>query len=174
MAWTIIPDSDIDPDSPVTTGLMTALRDNVAAAFAGDSGAPDLVEAALTAITVGSSYRIASADLQDAESVHSGNAYTRQNDITVPRTGSYRVTFELKATTARTAYGRVYRNASTGYTGDVAFGTEQTTTSTSFVTKTQTMNLNAGDVISLYSRSSVPDPVTIRNFRIDSAVKQHG
>ena len=42
MAWTIIPDSDIDPDSPVTTGLMTALRDNVAAAFAGDSGAPQL------------------------------------------------------------------------------------------------------------------------------------
>ena len=42
MAWTIIPDSDIDPDSPVTTGLMTALRDNVAAAFAKDSGAPVL------------------------------------------------------------------------------------------------------------------------------------
>ena len=42
MAWTVIPDSDIDPDSPVTTGLMTALRDNVAAAFAKDSGAPVL------------------------------------------------------------------------------------------------------------------------------------
>jgi len=40
MAWVVIPNSDIDPDSAVTTGLITGLRDNVAAAFAGDSGAP--------------------------------------------------------------------------------------------------------------------------------------
>lgn len=26
--FTVIPDSDIDPDSPITTGLMTKLRDN--------------------------------------------------------------------------------------------------------------------------------------------------
>jgi len=28
MAWVIIPDSDTDPDSPITTGLITGLRDN--------------------------------------------------------------------------------------------------------------------------------------------------
>ena len=49
MTWTTIPDSDIDPDSPITTGLMTALRDNVAAAFAGDPGAPTAVAAAIAA-----------------------------------------------------------------------------------------------------------------------------
>ena len=42
MTWVVIPDSDIDPDSPITTGLMTALRNNVASAFAKDSGAPVL------------------------------------------------------------------------------------------------------------------------------------
>jgi hypothetical protein len=26
--FSVIPDSDIDPDSPITTGLMTKLRDN--------------------------------------------------------------------------------------------------------------------------------------------------
>lgn len=26
--FTVIPDSDIDPESPITTGLMTAIRDN--------------------------------------------------------------------------------------------------------------------------------------------------
>jgi hypothetical protein len=26
--FTVIPDSDIDPESPLTTGLMTAIRDN--------------------------------------------------------------------------------------------------------------------------------------------------
>lgn len=28
VSWTVIPDSDIDPESPITTGLMTAIRDN--------------------------------------------------------------------------------------------------------------------------------------------------
>lgn len=27
--WSTIPDSDIDPESPVTTGLMTAIRDGL-------------------------------------------------------------------------------------------------------------------------------------------------
>lgn len=40
MVWTTIPNSDVDADSPVTVSLMTALRDNVAAALAQDSGAP--------------------------------------------------------------------------------------------------------------------------------------
>lgn len=29
MVWSVIPDSDIDPDSPITTGLMTGYRDNI-------------------------------------------------------------------------------------------------------------------------------------------------
>jgi len=45
MTWTAIPNGDIDPDSPTTTGLMTALRDNVAAMGAGDSGAPEILGA---------------------------------------------------------------------------------------------------------------------------------
>ena len=40
--WTTIPDSDIDPDSPFTTGLATAYRENVIAAFEGASGAPQM------------------------------------------------------------------------------------------------------------------------------------
>jgi len=31
MAYTVIPDSDIDPDSPLTTGSMTAYRENIIA-----------------------------------------------------------------------------------------------------------------------------------------------
>ena len=38
--WTAIPDSDIDPDSPFTTGLATAYRENVIAAFERASGSP--------------------------------------------------------------------------------------------------------------------------------------
>ena len=38
MVWTTIPDSDIDPDSPITTGLMTAYRDNDVEIAEGSSG----------------------------------------------------------------------------------------------------------------------------------------
>lgn len=41
-AWTTIPDSDVDPESPITTGLMTALRDNPQAMGEGASGAPPI------------------------------------------------------------------------------------------------------------------------------------
>jgi hypothetical protein len=40
MAWTTIPNSDIDQDSPITQTLMTALRDNPIAIANGDTGAP--------------------------------------------------------------------------------------------------------------------------------------
>lgn len=45
-AYTVIPDSDIDPDSPVTTSLMTLLRDNPIAISEGTSPAPKLQTAA--------------------------------------------------------------------------------------------------------------------------------
>jgi len=38
--WTDIADGDVDPDSPVTTGLMQALRDNPEGLAAGVAGAP--------------------------------------------------------------------------------------------------------------------------------------
>jgi hypothetical protein len=40
MAWTTIPNADIDQDSPITQTLMTALRDNPIAIANGDAGAP--------------------------------------------------------------------------------------------------------------------------------------
>ena len=41
-AYTAIPDSDIDPDSPGTTGLFTLIRDNPVAIMEKASGAPVL------------------------------------------------------------------------------------------------------------------------------------
>lgn len=53
MVWTVIPDSDIDPDSPITTGLMTGIRDNFPAMANGDSGAPQIQSAAIANNAVG-------------------------------------------------------------------------------------------------------------------------
>ena len=51
MAWVDIPDADIDADSPITVSLFTALRDNVAAFAAQDSGAPIML-GTLRAVTM--------------------------------------------------------------------------------------------------------------------------
>jgi len=174
MAWTIIPDSDIDPDSPVTTGLMTALRDNVAAAFAGDSGSPQLVEEAITPITTGSLYR---TDEDTTEGSESGTIYAKVTDeLIVLRSGTYQVSFDLKLTgTIISAQGKIYRNASTAYSGNVAFGTEQTTSSLTYITKTETLTLNAGDKLSVYAkRTGAATSAEVNNFRIESAIKLFG
>lgn len=44
--YTAIPNSDVDADSPVTTGLMTLLRDNPLAISEGSTGAPKIQTAA--------------------------------------------------------------------------------------------------------------------------------
>jgi hypothetical protein len=43
MAWTTIPDGDIDQDSPVTVTLMTAIRDNFEGLAQRSSGAPKIL-----------------------------------------------------------------------------------------------------------------------------------
>lgn len=53
VAWTTIPNTDVDPDSPVTTSLMTALRDNPQAIAEGAASAPRVVEAGLASAVSG-------------------------------------------------------------------------------------------------------------------------
>ncbi len=62
MAWVSIASSDYDPDSPVTTTLAGAWSNNPAAMAAGDSGAPEIVAAALSATAVSTKMAAAAAD----------------------------------------------------------------------------------------------------------------
>ncbi len=48
MAYVPIANSEIDPDSPITTSLMTKMRDNPEAIAAGLTGAPRIVQGALS------------------------------------------------------------------------------------------------------------------------------
>lgn len=45
--WKTIPDTDVDPDAPVTSELMYALRDNPVAIAEGSVGAPRVMGVAL-------------------------------------------------------------------------------------------------------------------------------
>lgn len=80
MAWTIIPNTDVDVDSPVTTNLMTALRDNVAAAFAGDTNAP-----AFTALIKPSSVLNKTITTSGSQAIGTGATWT-------PSAGLYNMT----------------------------------------------------------------------------------
>jgi len=60
MAYNAIPDGDIDPESPITTGLMTNLRDNPIAIADGDTGAPRIQAGAMGTNSV------ATAAIQDS------------------------------------------------------------------------------------------------------------
>ena len=46
--YAAILNSEVDPESPITTSLMVALRDNPIAITEGSSGAPNIVTAAIT------------------------------------------------------------------------------------------------------------------------------
>ena len=58
--WKTIPDTDVDPDAPVTSELMYALRDNPVAIAEGAVGAPMLrvTQSSFVAPTVGSAYKL--------------------------------------------------------------------------------------------------------------------
>lgn len=49
--WTSIPDASVDPDAPVTSELMYALRDNPVAITEAAAGAPKIVRGALKTAT---------------------------------------------------------------------------------------------------------------------------
>lgn len=52
------PDTAVDPDAPVTSDLMYALRDNPIAMFEGASGAPRLTNSAIMAPVAGTTFSV--------------------------------------------------------------------------------------------------------------------
>lgn len=71
--WTTITDSQVDPNAPVTSELMSALRDNPVAIAEGASGAPKITTAALLGSTAGTANLI--MRLQEAVRAASANSY---------------------------------------------------------------------------------------------------
>ena len=86
--------------------------------------------------------------------------YAFQKYMTVIRSGTFRITFDMKQESAiQTAYGRIYKNG-------VAFGTVRSTHSETYVTFSEDLTFSTGDHIELYTytTNSVKD-TWCRNFR---------
>ena len=102
---------------------------------------------------------IASAN---TEKINNTSSWVKEKEILVKRSGTYRIQFQIRrGFSSGNAFGRIYKNG-------VAFGTERTTTSNTYVTFTEDLNFSAGDLIQGYTRFSanVADGAYIRNFRI--------
>jgi len=121
--YTAIPDSDIDPESPATTTLMTRLRDNPLAIAEGDASAPPIAYSALAAAIVagGTTYDI--TPLVNATAADT--VYTKAIEWTVSLSGSVNVYFELSGSGGACIYKDgsqvgTYRTSVGAYSEDVA------------------------------------------------------
>jgi len=100
-----------------------------------------------------------SADTLDT--ITSGTtSYTKQKEIKVPFTGTYRITFDLySGHGTNNAYGQLYRNGT-------AVGTERITNDTQAHNYSEDILLFAGDTIEVWSKTQVSYNAYVDNFRI--------
>jgi len=101
----------------------------------------------------------------DASASTSSTSYVKLKTITFPDglAGNYRVKFDIRVTYDGTGYGRIYKNGS-------PVGTEQTTTSTVFGTRTEdfSVDLEPGDTLELWGKlvGASSGEVVVVDFRV--------
>ncbi len=104
----------------------------------------------------------------DTESTYDNTSYENEKELDpVPDDvfedeSEFKISFDIKtANVATTVYGRIYRNG-------VAVGTEQSTTSTVYVTKTEDISgWSAGDLIQLYTKTGTSGVIVyVEHFRV--------
>jgi hypothetical protein len=153
MAWTTIPNSDIDQDSPITQTLMTALRDNPIAIANGDAGAPRLQLPALQEVAAGDETRIERLNAN----VNNSSAFIAAQQYSVIQSGTIRVTLRHRTAGAGNSEARVQRNGTTI--------TTWSTSSTSFQSRSIDFSISPGDVISVQHRNTLTGTSEIDQMR---------
>lgn len=150
MAYSAITAGEIDQDSPITTGLMTRLRDNPIAIAAGDSGAPRIQTNALdTGVVTGAKIANDTITIANFAAPTAADTYpiaffhffdNEYASWKVAKSGGYRVSL----TGHSNATAKVYKNGSLLTTLD-SF-TESTA-------QTYDVTLAAGDVFKIVNDS---------------------
>ena len=118
MAYSSIPDSQIDADSPLISDTFFKLRDNPIAIANGDSGAPKIQSAALDTGVVGSAAMAAGAIEQAAINTSQGTVSVYQNGYTTLPGGQYGFWCEAQNSATGNNIGGPGKNG-TGYTASV-------------------------------------------------------
>ena len=109
----------------------------------------------------------------DTESTYDNTTYVIEKELgPVPDDvfedeSEFRIKFDIKSENgATTVYGRIYRNG-------VAVGTEQSTTSTTYVTKSEDISgWSAGDLIQLYTKTGTSGVIVyVENYRVYGGIE---
>lgn len=93
----------------------------------------------------------------DTERTTTNAPYEKKKEIKIITSGKYRVKFDLKGDGSSNCFGRIYKNG-------VAFGTEQSNGTTSYITKSEDLYFIGGDSIELWITTATTG--YCRNFRI--------
>ena len=118
-----------------------------------------LIIPAPTGGLVAGSETLASANTERSDGT---DVYVKVKELQTIEGGTFTISFELATSNgADTAYGRIYKNA-------VAFGTEQSTLSTTYVVKSENLAFVPGDLIQLYIKSSGTSDALTQNFLVKS------
>jgi hypothetical protein len=119
------------------------------------------VEGSFKQVTAGDSLI---AESQASKNTTSYLSYTKAKSFTINASGTYRTYFELwSGASGYTVYGRIYKNG-------VAYGTERSTTSTSWQSYSEDLDFEDGDECELYYRTSnLTAPAYIGNYRLKCA-----
>lgn len=144
-AYTTIADSEIDPESPFTTTLATKYRDNPIAITEGASGAPRIVD---IAISFSSSTRILQGLVIPDFDVSTSSTFAKVGDILMPVPAgvtTFNFTALVKCPTS-TAGLRVYDDVPTT-SGTTSNSNQSSWTET---TSTETFSVVAGTIMRLY------------------------
>jgi len=97
----------------------------------------------------------------DTERSSASTTYVKIKEFIIRRQGQIRVKFDLKEPTGtQTAFGKVYIN-------DIAVGVEKSTSSSSYVTQSDDVYVEAGNRVSIYIKTSAGgNPAFIENARL--------
>jgi len=104
----------------------------------------------------------------DTEDTGSETDWTKVKELTLFGEGELRIKFDLKAVIGGTAYGKIYRNGS-------PVGTEQSETSTNYVTKSEDIaGWSNGDTIELWCKHGTGGGASygVQNFRVYGAITE--
>lgn len=155
-AWVTIPDGDIDPDSPITTPLMTALRDNVAATAEGSSGAPAVTPNSCTTHVAAAGAIVVASNADQSVSTTS-TTYVKLIELIIPYGGEFRIDFDLDGNAIANGYARIYRNGT-------AVGTERSTANPASFSE-DISGWSSGDLLQLYLKHD-SDTATVTSFLV--------
>ena len=140
--WNILPEYDSDP-----VGDNEATRKSYV-----DTKAPN------TSIKASDDIPYTEANTERSTALTS---YYKVKEILINKAGTYNTTFQLKCNTSTgNSYGRIYKDG-------VGFGTERSTSNTSYQTYTEELTFSQGDLIQLYIyHDNGGTSAVIQNFQL--------